>query len=346
MEFSLQQIAHILGGKVQGNENLKINNLGKIQDAKSGEIAFLSNLKYEPFIYTTNATAVIVGEDFVPKQPINAALIIVKDAYTAFSLLLEEYHKIITFSKKGIEQPVFLGENTQIGDKIYLGAFAYVGNKTQIGENCKIYPQTYIGDNVRIGKNTIIYAGVKIYADTVIGENCVIHAGAVIGSDGFGFAPQPDGSYKTIPQIGNVIIENNVSIGANTVIDCATMGSTLICEGVKLDNLIQIAHNVILRKNTVVAAQAGISGSTELGENCVIAGQVGIAGHLKLGNRTSVGAQSGVGKDTEDGKNIQGYPAFEIMKFQRSTALFRKLPDIQKQINDIEKKLKDFTNGL
>src|SRR3990170_1583962 len=289
MEFSINQIASMLGGEVQGDGNEKIKMLAKIQEAGKGQIAFLSNPKYEQFIYSTQATAVIVKKDFVARKEISATLILVDDPYISFTRLLEEYHKLISFQKSGVEQPSFMHDTASTGKNIYRGAFSYIGSQARIGDNVKIYPHAYIGDNVVIGDNTIIHPGVKIYADTKIGNNCVIHSGAVIGSDGFGFAPQEDGSYKTIPQLGNVIIEDNVTVGGNTVIDCATLfgDSTLIRQGVKLDNLIQIAHNVEIGKNTVIAAQTGISGSTKLGENCLLAGQVGIAGHLILPNNTS-----------------------------------------------------------
>lgn len=340
MKFSVQQIALMLNGKVQGNPDLEISNLGKIQDAKQGDIAFLANPKYESYIYSTQATAVIVGKDFEAKQAIEATLIIVEDAYSAFSKLLEEYEKLISFSKKGIENPSFISDSAKVGKDLYVGAFAYIGSNVQIGDNCKIYPNSYIGDNVKIGNNTIIYAGVKIYKDCMIGNDCVLHAGAVIGSDGFGFAPQTDGTYKTIPQIGNVIIENHVSIGANTTIDRATMGSTIIRQGAKIDNLVQIAHNAIIGKNTVVAAQAGIAGSSEIGDNCMLGGQVGIAGHLKIASKTNIGAQSGLGSNiTEEGTNWQGSPAFELKSFYRAAAIFKKLPEIFRQLNELEKKV-------
>ena len=274
MEFTVQQIAQLLGGSVKGDGSLKINMLAKIQDAKPGQIAFLSNPKYEQFIYTTKASAVIVSKDFQSRRNIDATLILVDNPYTSFTRLLEEYHKLITFQKVGVEQPSFIGENCTEGSNIYRGAFSYVGNNVRIGNNVKIYPHVFVGDRCIVGDNTILHPNVKLYEDTQIGVNCEIHSGTVIGSDGFGFAPQEDGTFKTIPQLGNVIIEDNVSIGANTVIDCATMygDSTLVRKGVKLDNLIQIAHNVELGKNTVIAAQVGVSGSTKIGENCMIGG--------------------------------------------------------------------------
>jgi UDP-3-O-[3-hydroxymyristoyl] glucosamine N-acyltransferase len=348
MEFTVSQIAAMLGGEVNGEGNEKINMLAKIQDAKKGQIAFLSNPKYEQYIYTTLASAVIVKKDFAPKKDIQTSLIRVDDPYTSFTALLEEYHKLISFSKTGIEQPSFLGENARIGEQIYRGAFSYLGNNVVIGNNVKIYPHAYIGDNVVIGNNTIIHSGVKVYSDTKIGSNCVIHSGTVIGSDGFGFAPQGDGTYKTIPQLGNVIIEDNVAIGANTVIDCATLfgDSTFIRSGVKLDNLIQVAHNVEIGANTVIAAQAGISGSTKIGENCVVAGQVGIAGHLVLANNTSIGAQSGILKSTkEKGIKLMGSPAITFKEYYRSYALFRDLPDLSQRLRELEKKVHTLQNS-
>lgn len=332
----------MLGGEVRGNGNQKINMLGKIQDAKEGQIAFLANPKYEQYIYTTKASAVIVQKDFQPKKEIQSSLVLVDDPYSSFTVLLEEYHKLISFQKSGIEQPSFIGEKTTVGKNIYRGAFSYIGNDVKIGDNTKIYPHVFVGDNVTIGNNVILHPNVKLYAGTRIGNNCVIHAGTVIGSDGFGFAPQEDGTYKTIPQLGNVIIEDNVAIGANTVIDCATLfgDSTIIRQGVKLDNLIQIAHNVEIGKNTVIAAQAGISGSSKVGENCMIAGQVGIAGHLVIANNTSLGAQAGISKSiTEEGARMLGYPAFDIKEYFRAYAIFKKLPDLNYRLRELEKKM-------
>ncbi|MBT1711594.1 UDP-3-O-(3-hydroxymyristoyl)glucosamine N-acyltransferase [Fulvivirgaceae bacterium PWU5] len=342
MEFTINQIAAMLSGEVRGDGQEKINMLAKIQDAKKGQLAFLSNPKYEQYIYTTQATAVIVKKDFVPRKEVSSSLILVDDPYSSFTALLEEYHKMVSFQKTGIEQPSYVGEGTTIGQNIYRGAFSYIGSGVRIGDNVKIHPHAYIGDNAVIGNDTIIHPGVKIYADTRIGNNCVIHAGTVIGSDGFGFAPQENGTYKTIPQLGNVIIEDNVSIGANTVIDCATMfgDATLIRQGVKLDNLIQIAHNVEIGKNTVIAAQAGISGSTKIGENCIFAGQVGIAGHLVIANNTGIGAQAGIPKSiTEEGQRLIGYPAIDLKEYFRSYAVFKRLPDLNNRLRDLEKKV-------
>ena len=341
MEFTAKEIAFLIGGTVKGTESVKVNKLAKIQEATPGSIAFLSNPKYENFIYETpESSVIIVSNDFIAKEEIKATLITVKDPYTSFSTLLEEYHKIISFVKKGIENPSYIGENSETGDNIYRGAFSYIGNNCVIGKNVKIYPQVFIGDNVRIGDNTILYAGVKIYSDSVIGHHCTLQSGAVIGSDGFGFAPQADGTYKTIPQVGNVVIGNHVDIGANTVIDCATMGSTFIHDGVKLDNLIQIAHNVEVGKNTVIAAQSGISGSTKVGSNSMIGGQVGIIGHLTLANKTNIGAQSGVTKSiTKEGTALLGSPAFDYLSHLKSASVFKKLPDMQKRIEELEEKI-------
>ena len=342
MEFTIQQIAQMLGGEVKGNGQEKINMLAKIQDAKPGQIAFLANPKYEQYIYSTQASAVIVSKEFQPKKEISTTLILVDDAYSSFTILLEEYHKLISFQKAGIEQPSFIGDNSVVGKNIYRGAFSYIGNNVKIGDNVKVYPQTFVGDNVVIGNNTILHANVKLYADTKIGNNCVIHSGTVVGSDGFGFAPQADGTYKTIPQMGNVIIEDDVTIGANTVIDCATLygDSTLVRQGVKLDNLIQIAHNVEVGKNTVIAAQTGISGSTKVGESCMIGGQVGMAGHLVVANNTSVGAKAGISKSVkEEGQKLFGTLAFDIKDYFRSYVVFKKLPDLNNRIKELEKKI-------
>ncbi len=342
MEFTINQIAAMLGGEVSGDGSQKIKMLAKIQDAKTGQIAFLSNPKYEQFIYTTQASAVIVKKDFQARKEITTTLILVDDPYSSFTVLLEEYHKMISFQKVGIEEPSFIGTNSSIGKNIYRGAFSYVGTNVKIGDSVKIYPHVYIGDNVTIGDNTILHSGVKVYSGSKIGSTCVLHAGCVIGSDGFGFAPQADGSYKTIPQLGNVIVEDRVTIGTNTVIDCATLfgDATIIRQGVKLDNLIQIAHNVEVGKNTVMAAQAGVSGSTKIGENNMIAGQVGIAGHLVIANNTSIGAQAGISKSIKDeGQKILGYPAFDIKEYFRSYAVFKRLPDLNDRLRELEKKV-------
>lgn len=344
MEFTVNQIAEMLGGNVEGDGNRKIGMLGKIQTAREGEISFLSNPKYENYIYKTKATAVIVKKDFKPKEKIKPALIFVDDPYTSFTVLLEEYHKFLNYSRTGIEQPSYIGADCLVGNQIYRGAFSYIGNNARIGNNVKIYPHAYIGDDVSIGDNTVIHSGVKIYSRTQIGSNCLIHSGAVVGSDGFGFAPQTDGSYKAIPQLGNVILEDHVNIGANVTIDCATLhgDSTIVAQGSKLDNLIQVAHNARIGKNTVIAAQTGISGSSVIGDNCIIAGQVGIAGHLNIANKTSIGAKSGLSKSiTKEGQKIFGAPAFELKQYLKSYAVFKKLPDLETSLQELEKKIID-----
>ena len=340
MKFTVKQIAEILHGTVEGDDSSVIDHPAKIEEAGSGALAFLANPKYEHHLYDTRATAVIVKSDFTLKRPVNTSLIRVEDPYSAFSVLLEEYYKRIRSPKQGKEDPIFVGEDVKLGENIYLGAFSYVGNRSSVGKGSQIHPQVYIGEHVVIGEETVIYPGCKLYPGTVVGSRCVVHAGAVIGSDGFGYAPQKDGSYKAVPQIGNVIIEDDVEIGANTVIDCATMGSTIIRRGVKLDNLIQIAHNVEIGKNTAIAAQTGISGSSKIGENCIIAGQVGIVGHVTVADRTTIAAQSGIGKSLEEaGKVYMGSPAFEKGSYMRSYALFRNLTDLQKQIEQLREKI-------
>ena len=342
MEFTIDQVAGMLGGEVKGNGAETISMLAKIQEAKRGQITFLSNPKYEQYIYSTQASAVIVNRDFVPRKPITANLILVDDAYSSFTSLLEEYHKMLSFHKAGIEQPSYAGDNVTVGENIYRGAFSYIGNNVRIGNNVKIYPHVFVGDGVVIGDNTILHPHVKLYAGTKVGSHCVFHAGVVIGSDGFGFAPQENGTYKAIPQLGNVIIEDHVCIGANTVIDCATLSgdSTIVREGVKLDNLIQVAHNVEIGKNTVIAAQTGISGSTKVGENCVIAGQVGMAGHITIANKTSIGAQAGILKSiVKEGEKLLGAPAFDKGEFFRAYAIFKQLPDLNYRLRELQNKL-------
>ena len=340
MELSIKEIAAFLGGEISGDGNGKVHMLSKIQEAKHGEIAFLSNPKYENYIYDTQASAVIVKVGFEPRHEVKPTLIFVEDPYLSFTLLLEEYHKFVSFQKTGIEKPSFQGEGVTVGNNIYRGAFSYIGNNVTIGNNVKVYPHCYVGDHVSIGDNTILHAGVRLYAGITVGANCVMHSGVVVGSDGFGFAPQEDGSYKTIPQLGSVVIEDHVHIGANTVVDCATFhgDSTIIRKGVKLDNLIQIAHNVEIGKNTVIAAQSGVSGSTKIGENCVLAGQVGVVGHLEIGDNTTIAAQSGVTKSFKEGNTIiLGSPSFDRKEYLRSYAVFRNLPDISSRLKQLEK---------
>jgi UDP-3-O-[3-hydroxymyristoyl] glucosamine N-acyltransferase len=341
MEFSVEQIATILSGTVEGDAELMVNNFGKIQTAGKGELSFLANDKYEQYLYTSNATAIIVSNDLVLTKPIKTALIRVSDPYASFSTLLEFYEKALQSQKTGIEEPSFIHENSSLGDECYIGAFAYIGDGCKIGNNVKIYPHTYIGENCTVADNSIIYSGAKLYEGTKIGSGCIIHSGAVLGSDGFGWAPQEDGSYKAIPQMGHVELEDNVSIGANTTIDCATFpnSATQIKEGAKIDNLIMLAHNVVIGKHTVIAAQTGVSGSSEIGDNCILAGQVGVVGHLKIANKTTVGAQSGVSKSIKkEGETVFGYPAYDIKGYLSSYAVFKKLPEIYRRLSELEKK--------
>ncbi|WP_299758456.1 UDP-3-O-(3-hydroxymyristoyl)glucosamine N-acyltransferase [uncultured Pontibacter sp.] len=340
MEFTVQQIADLLQGKVEGDNSVKVSTLAKIEEAQAGALAFLSNPKYEPYLYSTSASVVIVSESLELKKETTATLIRVEDPYSSFSTLLHYYQTALLASKTGVEEPCFIGQGSQIGENHYRGAFSYIGNNCKIGDNVRIFPQAYIGDNVQIGDNTTIFAGVKLYANTVVGNNCTIHSGAVIGSDGFGWAPQPDGTYKAVPQIGNVILEDDISIGANTAIDCATMGSTIIRTGAKIDNLVQIAHNVEVGSHTVIASQTGISGSTKIGDKCVIAGQVGVVGHITIANKTTIGAQSGVSKSVkEEGLILQGSPAFDYKQNLRAMTVFRKLPELQRDLDMLKEKV-------
>jgi UDP-3-O-[3-hydroxymyristoyl] glucosamine N-acyltransferase len=339
MDFKVTDIAAFLNGEIVGNGDVKVSSVSKIEEGKPGTLAFLANQKYENYIYNTEASAVLVNKNFVPKQKINTTLIKVEDAYQAFASLLDLYVQSKADSKKGIEQPSFIAESACIGDDLYLGAFAYIGKNAKVGDNVKIHPQAHIGDNVTIGDNCILYAGVKIYDDCLIGDNCILHAGAVVGSDGFGFAPQKDGTYKKVHQIGNVIIEDDVEIGANTTIDCGTMGPTIIRQGVKLDNLIQIAHNVEIGEHTVFAAHTAIAGSTKVGSNCVFGGQVGVAGHITVGNKVMAGAQSGINTSVKDNEKVLGSPAIDIRTALRAYGLIKELPTLRKEILSLKKEL-------
>lgn len=339
MEFTLGQIAALIGGTVEGNANDKINTISSIEGAQAGSISFLSNPKYESFVYSTGATGVIVNADFVPTKKLTTSVIRVENAYLAFTSLLQEYQRILSFSKSGIENPSYIASSVKQGDEIYVGAFAYLGDGVRVGKNVKIYPHAYIGDNVTIGDNTIIYSGVKIYPNSKIGSYCTLQAGCVIGSHGFGFAPKDDGTYENIPQIGNVILEDHVDIGANTTIDCATFESTIIRKGAKIDNLVQIAHNVEVGQNTVMAAQSGVSGSTKIGNQVIIAGQVGIVGHIQIADKTTIGAQSGIMRNTKEGDVLWGTPALSKGDQAKSLVVYRKLPDLLKRVEQLEEKL-------
>ncbi|MFD0991779.1 UDP-3-O-(3-hydroxymyristoyl)glucosamine N-acyltransferase [Tenacibaculum geojense] len=338
MKFTAEQIAGILEGDVVGNPNEEVSKLSKIEEGCKGSLTFLANPKYNNYIYDTSASIVIVNKSFTPEKEIAATLIKVDDAYKAFSQLLEFYNQVKN-NKTGRENPHFIASSAEIGENEYIGAFSYIGEQVKIGKNVKIYPNSYVGDNVVIGDNTIVFAGVKIYSETIIGKNCKIHSGTIIGSDGFGFAPDENGEYQAVPQTGNVIIEDNVDVGSNSTIDRATLGSTIIRKGVKLDNQIQIAHNVEIGKNTVIASQSGIAGSTKIGENCMIGGQVGIVGHISIGNNVKIQAQSGIGRNLKDNDVVQGSPAFGYGDYNKSYVVFKNLPKLAKTINKLEKDL-------
>lgn len=328
MEFSITQIAHLLRGEVKGDGDTLIHNFAKIEEGKPGCISFLANPKYENYIYQTASSAVLVAKDFEPKEAIQTNLILVEDPYLAISTLMAEYKKLSQNSVEGIDTMTSIAKDAEIGQNIYIGPFSFIASGACIGENTQIYPQVFIGKNVKIGKNTIVHPGVKIYQDCEVGDNCVIHSGAVIGADGFGFVPDANGVYQDVPQLGNVVIENNVSIGANATIDRATMGSTKICNGVKIDNMVQIGHNVEVGENTVIAAQTGVAGSTKIGKSCVIGGQVGFAGHLKIADGTQIGAQSGVGKNITEPKGAySGRPLLPIKDHLKLLVNLRRLND-------------------
>jgi UDP-3-O-[3-hydroxymyristoyl] glucosamine N-acyltransferase len=347
MEFSAKEIASILQGKIEGSEQVKVSNFSKIEEGKPGTLTFLANPKYTHYIYGNQASIALVNDDFVPEKelPSTLTLIRVPNAYVALASLMEWVEKGKKH-KKGIESPAYISASANISpESIYIGAFAYIGDNVSLGKNVEIYPHAYIGDNVTIDDNTIIYSGVKIYAGCRVGKRCIIHAGAVVGADGFGFAKEGD-SYKKIPQLGNVQIEDDVEIGTNTTIDRAVMDSTVIRRGVKLDNLIQIAHNVEIGENTVIAAQAGISGSTKVGKNCMLGGQVGLGGHIQISDRVNIGAQAGIISDVEEGRNIIGSPGMDVKSFFRSSLLFQKFPDIYRTLNQLQKEVETLKKEL
>lgn len=338
MTFSAAQIAMLINGKIEGDASVAVASFGKIEEAKSGQLAFLANPKYEEYLYTTEASVIIVNELQEIKQDITATLIRVPDAYSAFATLLHKYQEIVTQQLNGIQQPSYISETAKLGEKVFVGAFTYIGNNACIGNNVKLFPGVFIGNNVTIKDSSILHPGVKIYYDCVVGKNVTIHAGSVIGGDGFGFAPQSDGTYKKVPQIGNVIIEDFVEIGSNATIDRATIGSTIIHSGAKLDNLIQIAHNVEVGINTVIAAQAGVSGSTKIGNNVMIGGQAGIVGHIHIADGSKINAQSGVSKSIKTPNSaVTGSPAFDYTSALRSQAVSRNLPELEKRIAELEK---------
>ena len=343
MQFSAAQIAALINGKLEGNPEVLVNNFGKIEEAQAGQLAFLANPKYEEYLYSTRASIIIVNDNQILKEKINATLILVPDAYIAFASLLSKYQEMMNQQLTGIQEPVYISKTASIGENAFIGAFAYIGNNVKLGKNVKIYPQSYIGDDVSIGDHSVIYPGVKIYHRCVIGEYVTIHAGSVIGADGFGFAPQTDGSFKKIPQMGNVVIEDYVEVGSNATIDRATIGSTLIRKGVKLDNLIQIAHNVEIGSNTVIAAQSGVSGSTKLGKNVMVGGQVGIVGHIQIADGSKINAQSGVTKSMKTPNSaVTGSPAFDYTSALRAQAAARKLHEFEKRIIELEKLIQQF----
>ena len=338
MEFKASTLAQLLGGTVEGNDN-SITGFGKIESAVEGQLSFLANPKYEEYLYTSQASVVIVNNSLALRKPVRSTLIRVPDAYAAFAQLLALYDEQQKKNRSGIQSPAHIDPSAIIGEQVFIGAFSYIGEKATIGDRTQIFPQVYIGDGVRIGKNCVLHPGAKIYAQCVLGDEVIVHAGTVIGSDGFGFAPKTDGAYTKVPQLGNVIIEDGVEIGANTTIDRATIGSTIVRRGVKLDNLIQVAHNVEIGAHTVIAAQTGISGSTHIGEQVMIGGQVGIAGHIHIGNKVKVGAQSGISKDIPEGRIMNGTPATDHASSFRQLAMIRQLPEMERRIRLLEQLL-------
>ncbi len=338
MKFTATQIAGILEGEVEGNPQIAVHKLSKIEEGEQGSLTFLANPKYTSYIYSTKASITIVNKDFIPEQTLSTTLIKVDDAYKSFSKLLEYYNQVKN-NKVGIETPSYISETVVYGEGFYLGAFSYLGDNVRIGDNVKIYPNVYIGDNVTMGDNVFVFAGAKIYSESIIGNNCVVHSGAIIGADGFGFTPNANGEYSKVPQTGNVILEDNVDVGAGTTIDRATLGSTVLRKGVKLDNQIQIAHNVEIGEHTAIAAQTGIAGSTKIGKNCLIGGQVGIVGHIIIGDRVKIQAQSGIGRNVKDDEVLQGSPALNYGDYNKSYVHFKNLPKLVNQISNIEKKV-------
>lgn len=340
MKFTAEQIAGILEGEVVGNPNEEVYKLSKIEEGSKGSLTFLANPKYQQYIYSTQASITIVNNTFEPEEEISTTLIKVEDAYKSFSKLLEYYNQV-KLMKSGIEEHTVISENVEYSEDLYLGSFSYIGKNVVIGKNVKIYPNTFVGDNVTIGDNVILFSGVRVYSETEIGNNCVIHSGCIVGSDGFGFVPNEEGVYSKVPQIGNVILEEDVEIGAGTTIDRATLGSTIIKKGVKLDNQIQIAHNVVIGENTVIASQTGVAGSTKIGKNCIIGGQVGIVGHITIGDGVRIQAQSGVGKSIPDGEAVQGTPALGYSDFNKSYVHFKNLPKIVSEIEELKQQYKE-----
>jgi len=345
MTFSAATIAQLAGGRVEGNAQAAVSGFGKIEEAQAGQLAFLANPKYEEYLYTTQASVVIVNESLELKQAVQATLIRVPDAYSAFAALLSQYEAMQRQMLSGREEPSFVHDTATMGNDVYIGAFAYIGKNVRIGNNVKIYPQVFIGDDVIIGDNTVLNPGVKVYHRCVLGKNVIVHAGTVIGSDGFGFAPQADGTFKKVPQMGNVVLEDDVEVGSNSTIDRATIGSTIVHAGAKIDNLVQIAHNVEIGSHTVIAAQTGISGSTKIGKGVMIGGQAGIVGHIKIGDGAKINAQSGVSKSLDNGKAVTGSPAYDYTSALRSQAVSRRLPELEKKVKELEAAIAALQSG-
>ncbi|MBN1183284.1 MAG: UDP-3-O-(3-hydroxymyristoyl)glucosamine N-acyltransferase [Bacteroidales bacterium] len=345
MEFTAKMIAEFLKGEIEGNPDSVVNDVSKIEEGKPGTLAFLANPKYAKYLYETRASIILINKDFELEKSVNTTLIRVENAYNAFASLLQLYEQYKP-QKSGVEEPSYISKSARIGSNVYIGAFAYVGENAVIGDNVKLYPHVFVGDNAKVGDNSKLYSGVKLYSECQVGKNCIIHSGTVVGSDGFGFAPA-EGVYNKIPQVGNVILEDDVEIGANTSVDRATMGSTIIRKGAKLDNLIQIAHNVEIGENSVIISQSGIAGSTKLGKNCILAAQAGIVGHLTIADGVKIGAQSGVAHSIkEEGVAILGSPAFDFRESRKSIAIYKNLPQLRQQVIDLEREIKELKDKM
>jgi len=346
MEFTAQQIADFLGGEIQGNPSIKVSDFSKIEEGKPGTLSFLSNPKYSQYIYDSQASIILVNKDFLPEREVQSTLILVDDAYQSLAKLLSMVDQAKP-RKTGISPLAYIASSAVVGENAYIAPFVYIGDNVTIGKNVSLHPHSCVEEGAKLGENVILFSGVKVYYNCVIGNNCTLHSGSVIGSDGFGFAPSEDGSYKKIPQMGNVVLEDNIEIGANSVVDRATLGSTIIRQGVKIDNLVQIAHNVEVGMNTVIAAQTGISGSTKLGKQCILGGQVGIAGHLHIADGTSFGAQTGVPNNIKVPNHaFQGYPAIPVMTFHRASVVYKNLPELQKTVYELQKKIQELENRI
>ena len=346
MEFTAQQIADFLGGDIQGDASVKVSDFSKIEEGKPGTLSFLSNPKYNQYIYDSKASVILVNKDFEPEREVQSTFIRVDDAYQSLARLLSMVDQAKP-KKTGISPLAFISSTAEIGENAYIAPFVYIGEHVVVGKNVSLHPHACLEDGAKLGENVTLFSGVKVYYNCVIGNNCTLHSGSVIGSDGFGFAPSEDGSYKKIPQMGNVVLEDNIEIGANSVVDRATLGSTIIRQGVKIDNLVQIAHNVEVGMNTVIAAQTGISGSTKLGKQCILAGQVGIAGHLHIADGTIFGAQTGVPNSVKKpNQTLQGYPAVPVMTFHRASVVYKNLPEMQKTVYALEKKIQELENRI